>query len=372
MTAEPTSRSALTTPLWSPREWFDPALAASAVSAAGEVEASLRVAVDVAETLTQPGDTWAVLRGLATLGATDLTTARIVEPHVDALTILAEAGSPDLGALDHQGLDVGDAASWGVYAAGGPLATLRPTDDAHLSGTKPWCSLADHVSHALVTAGPQLYAVSLRGPWARTDGDWSPRGLTAVTSTTLHLADAPAVPVGAPGFYLSRPGFWVGAVRVAAVWFGGAAAVAGRLLAAAGQRPPDQVTLAAIGRCDRALYAALLSLRDAAAQCDAALPEGSTAAPSTAPSAAAPTSTTAQGPTPVPMHLVAARCRAVVADAVDTVLHTVGHTLGPGPLVEEEHARRVADLTLYVRQHHAERDLAAIGSLLVPDAGAAR
>ena len=33
------------------------------------------------------------------------------------------------------------------------------------------------------------------------------------------------------------------------------------------------------------------------------------------------------------------------------------------PLTSDEtHARRVADLGVYVRQHHAERDLAAIGA----------
>jgi len=35
---------------------------------------------------------------------------------------------------------------------------------------------------------------------------------------------------------------------------------------------------------------------------------------------------------------------------------------GPGPLAtDEDHARRVADLELYLRQWHAERDQAALG-----------
>src|SRR4249919_1622082 len=41
------------------------------------------------------------------------------------------------------------------------------------------------------------------------------------------------------------------------------------------------------------------------------------------------------------------------------------HTLGPAPLAfDETHARRVADLEIYVRQHHAERDLADLGNRL--------
>jgi hypothetical protein len=44
------------------------------------------------------------------------------------------------------------------------------------------------------------------------------------------------------------------------------------------------------------------------------------------------------------------------------VLERVGHALGPAPLARDErHARRVADLQLYLRQHHAERDEAALG-----------
>ncbi|HEY2199001.1 MAG TPA: acyl-CoA dehydrogenase, partial [Mycobacterium sp.] len=39
-----------------------------------------------------------------------------------------------------------------------------------------------------------------------------------------------------------------------------------------------------------------------------------------------------------------------------------------GPLcLDEQHARAVADLTVYVRQSHAERDLAALGSLAAAD-----
>ena len=63
--------------------------------------------------------------------------------------------------------------------------------------------------------------------------------------------------------------------------------------------------------------------------------------------------------------------RQVVADAVEETLTRVGHNLGPGPLTgEEAHARRVADLTVYVRQHHAERDLARLGAHVLDDGGA--
>jgi hypothetical protein len=62
--------------------------------------------------------------------------------------------------------------------------------------------------------------------------------------------------------------------------------------------------------------------------------------------------------------LIARRVRAVVEHAVDEAIVRTGRALGPAPLVlDARHAQRVADLTIYVRQSHAERDLAALGKL---------
>ena len=58
------------------------------------------------------------------------------------------------------------------------------------------------------------------------------------------------------------------------------------------------------------------------------------------------------------------RVRAIVADAAEQAIRHAAHALGPAPLAfDEDHARRVADLELYVRQHHAERDLARLGAM---------
>jgi hypothetical protein len=55
-----------------------------------------------------------------------------------------------------------------------------------------------------------------------------------------------------------------------------------------------------------------------------------------------------------------------VAAAAETVLGIVDHALGPAPLAfDPDHAQRVADLRLYLRQHHAERDAAALGRSLL-------
>ncbi len=329
---------------WCFAEWGDSVLADDAQVVAADVEGSLALARSREPVARSMGrDTWPVVSSLATLGSVDLTTARTVEPHWDAVAILEQAAVP-----------APEGATWGVYAASPAGTRLSAGRDEgglwRLSGAKPWCSLADRVSHALVTADPDdgpagLFAVDLREAGVSVDpGAWVPRGLREVTTSTVAFVAVPASPVGPPGWYFDRPGFAWGGIGVAAVWFGGAAAVAGALWAAAATRPPDQVALMHLGACDVALQATLLALRDAAAAIDAGRAGG------------------AKG------RLLASRVRAQAAACAEQVLTTVGHALGPAPLaMDAVHAARVADLTLYVRQHHAERDLAALGRLVAPD-----
>ncbi|GAA2102744.1 acyl-CoA dehydrogenase [Brevibacterium salitolerans] len=281
--------------------------------------------------------------GLAALGALDLTVARTLEPHLDALTILAQAR-----AAGHD-VHVPEDATWGVFAAEGPGTRLSASADAdgnwHLDGDKPWCSLADTVSHALITAwtsahGRRLFVVRLDDPGVTVGaGNWVARGLSAVRTVPLSLRHVPALPVGPEDWYLRRPGFALGGVGVAAVWWGGASALAGTLLRALGEREPDQIALHHLGACDAALHAAGAALAGAAHEADAS---GDCSWPA------------------------ALRVRSIVHDACETVLTAVAHTLGPGPLTQdEEHARRVADLQVYLRQHKPERDLAAVGEGLL-------
>lgn len=304
---------------------------------------ALTLAQDLGAALPSPGkgDTVTVWETLATLGALDLTVARVVEPHLDALAILEAApGAPVV---------VPPTATFGVYAAEGPGARLEAAgtgDGVTLTGRKPWCSLADRVSHALVTAWVDderrgLYLVDLGSPGVRADPDaapWVAHGLARVTSGGLVLDDVPAVPVGAPGWYLDRPGFAWGGMGVAAVWYGGAVGVARRVRHPLSSRTPDQVGLVHLGTLDASLHVARLALAHAAARVDSGRASGPSAA------------------------RLCLEVRQVVADTVETVLRTADHALGPAPLaLEEEHARRVSDLRMYVRQHHAERDTAALG-----------
>ncbi len=164
------------------------------------------------------------------------------------------------------------------------------------------------------------------------------RGLSNVTNGPIELADVPAAPVGPAQWYLDRPGFAWGGIGVAAVWLGGAIGVA-RLLHAKCAASIDPLRLMHLGAVDSALFAASAVLISSATLIDLNPSHGAA--------------------------LLAARVRGVVADAAELTLIRVGHALGPAPLaLDPQHSRRVADLQLYLRQHHAERDQAALGSLL--------
>lgn len=53
--------------------------------------------------------------------------------------------------------------------------------------------------------------------------------------------------------------------------------------------------------------------------------------------------------------LPARRVRTIVEHAVDEAITRTGRALGPGPLCQDgRHTRRVAGLSIYIRQSHAE------------------
>jgi alkylation response protein AidB-like acyl-CoA dehydrogenase len=280
---------------------------------------------------------WAVLSAVARV---NVTVARVFEAHTDALAILAEAGrQPAAGT------------SWGVFAAEAPGARLvaEPTGDGlvALSGTKPWCSLGGVLDAALVTAHVgerrQLFRVDLRAPGVRAEAaeGWVARGLRTVVSVPVHFENVPARPVGDPEWYLRRAGFAWGGIGVAACWHGAALGL-GDAVAAAARRKPGDISALHVGTVDTALYASRASLLGAAQDID----DGRVIDPA----------------------LLALRVRSVVADCAERVLRQAGHALGPAPLAFDPfYAAQAADLELYLRQHHAERDLAALGARLGQD-----
>ena len=317
-------------------DWTSDLLTA-ATTAGEDVAVALGLSARFGKLLPWPGGgatatRWAVL---AEVAARNLTVARVLEAHTDALAIRHEF-DPSVPADDR---------TWGVFAAEAPDARLDAVD-GRLNGTKPWCSLAGRLDAALVTAhvdgGRALFEVDLHDPGVKVEPDdaWVARGLRTVTSAPVHFSAVPATQVGDVGWYLRRDGFAWGGLGVAACWLGGAVGLA-RTLHARSRGRDGELAAAHAGAVDVALHAGESALVRAAHDVDAGRAHGAAGA------------------------LLALRVRSVVADSVERVLSRVAHALGPAPLAfDPEHAARVADLELYVRQHHAERDLASLGTEL--------
>lgn len=69
---------------------------------------------------------------------------------------------------------------------------------------------------------------------------------------------------------------------------------------------------------------------------------------------------------------MALNARLVVEQSAETVLRHAGRALGAAPLCRDARfARAMADLPVYLRQSHAERDLAALGQIVFDERSAA-
>lgn len=278
---------------------------------------------------------------LSRLAEDDIAAARIAESHVDAVAILHELGGkpPPSGQL------------WAVWTAESPDALVTATavngGAVILNGTKVWCSGAGFCTHALVTARLEdgssgLFAVTVTEPAVKPlPTTWWNVGMAGSDTRAVQFTNAHAVAVGDPDGYPNRPGFWHGAIGVAACWLGGARRVAEPLYRSAKSTSADAYALAHLGAVDAALAAGDAILAAAALQID---------------SDPFDRAGTAQ--------LLARRARTVIEHAADEAITRTGRALGPGPLCQDgRHAQRVADLTIYIRQSHAERDLAKLGRL---------
>lgn len=321
-------------------------------AAVGDVPALLAIAGELGQTAPMPGEgsTAKLWELLASVTAVDVAAGRVLEPHLDALAILAQAGS-----------ETTTAGAWGVFAAEGPGMKLEAKRTANgsyvLHGSKPWCSLAQHLDGAVITAhlpddgGRASFAVNLKDPGVSAETPiWTARGLQEIPSGTVHFANVPATPVGGEGWYFSRPGFAWGGMGVAACWLGGAVAVARdyatALSKASGNgREPDQIALATLGEIDRTISTVTGYLAQTAERIDAGELEDADS----------------EGQSPWSDAL---RVRGTVAAAVERIQTLVTQNLGPAPLAfDEAYAKRMADLSLYIRQHHAMRDDAQLGAL---------
>lgn len=277
------------------------------------------------------GDTLRRWQALATVAGSDLSLLKLYEGHTDALAILAE--------LDCQA----PPGIWAVWAAEPPNASVqlvtREDGFVRITGSKPWCSGAAVVEHALVTAKDeqqrsQLVAVTLDQAGVNVGSSgWNAVGMAATSSVTVEFDNALARCVGGPQEYLDRPGFWHGGAGIAACWYGAASRLATYLRHG---HTDDPHAMAHLGAVDAALAGAAGALRECAGWID-------------------------ENPA-VSSELAARRVRAQVEGAVEAVQWHVGRALGATPFCRDRRfARLAADLPVFLRQSHGERDLAHLG-----------
>jgi hypothetical protein len=158
---------------------------------------------------------------LSQIARRDLAAGRLAEAHTDAIAILAEAGvAPRDGAL------------YGVWTCDDPDSPVRAEqieEGWRLRGVKRSCCGARLVNAALITAGVEdgvmLFDVRMDEHVQPQPSDWQTSALAEAGIGDVSL-DAVVMGVhsaiGAPNWYLRRPGFWNGAVGPAACWAGGA------------------------------------------------------------------------------------------------------------------------------------------------------
>lgn len=283
-------------------------------------------------------------QSLATVAARDLSLVKLFEGHTDALAILQELKA------DLSSFDTPMGRLWGTWCAEPPDARLEMVSGSDeskvaLHGTKAWCSGAQAVTHAIVSCRdedgqPRLAAVALNQPGVTvTDEGWHAVGMASTKSVDVRFDGAIAMPVGGPGDYVGRPGFWQGGAGIAACWYGGAEGIAEMTRQRCGPEP-DPHRLAHLGAIDVALAGAAAVLRETAGWIDAQPTESA--------------------------QLQATRARLVCERAATEVVFHAGRALGAAPLCRDARfAQAMADLPVFIRQSHAERDLAALGGLLL-------
>jgi alkylation response protein AidB-like acyl-CoA dehydrogenase len=270
------------------------------------------------------------------VGRQDLSLARLAEAHLDAHAIFTEAGRTASAGL-----------LYGVWASDGPSSLLTLYPDANgglrLNGVKRYCSGALLLDAALVTAhrGEEVYLVDVRlnASSLTTDvSDWASPAFQETATATVMFNDVVVREqdiLGGANWYLTRPGFWHGALGPAACWAGGAAGLvdAARLL---NRRDPH--SRAQLGALEAADWALRALLRQAGEEIDADPEDGANQA-----------------------RRRALMARHVIERTCTDVLDRFGRATGPQLLAFDRRvAQRHAELTLYIRQCHAERDLASI------------
>jgi alkylation response protein AidB-like acyl-CoA dehydrogenase len=269
---------------------------------------------------------------LAQIARDNLELGRLVEAHVDALAILHEAGrEPKPRAL------------YAVWASEGK-AGLKVSAGA-VSGHKEFCTGAGLVDCALVTIMEperRLLEIDLRVSADRVGFDaseWATDAFADTATATTLFRDYPISDgdfVGPPGWYLERPGFWHGACGPASCWAGGAQGLIDYARKHARETNPH--AMAHLGALEANGWQMRALLHAAGQEIDTDFGNVQAAI------------------------VRALSLRHLIEQSCSDTMFRFGRAFGPRPLAFDAGiARRCRELSLYIRQAHAESDLEELG-----------
>jgi hypothetical protein len=274
------------------------------------------------------------------IGREDLSLARLAEAHYDAVAILAEAGREALSNTVYR--------VWASEKPSEELLLSELEDEFRIIGKKMFCSGAGIIDHALVTVGgpdPLLFDVDLKAnplSLQYDNSEWHTAAFEKTGTSTVSFHDVRVFRhslLGAPSWYLNRPGFWHGACGPAACWAGGAAGLVDYGLK---QSRSDAHTLAHLGAMYASLWAVRSFLNVAGDEIDATANDIEAG------------------------HVRALKVRHLVEQSCSEVLRRLPRAYRPRPsAMDAEISRRFQELELYLRQSHAERDLEALAQTVL-------
>ena len=171
-----------------------------------------RVRALLADGLGDGGDPVSLAARLVSIAEADLSVARIVEGHVNAVRLIGLlGGTPDAGAVH---------GVWGADALP-PVAA----EGNRLTGAKRYASGLGIVERALLTVGSgedcRLALVDVRDPARHRPEAWDMVGMQPTLSGEIDLDGLVPVWIGGPGDYFREPHFLGGVWRIAALQLGG-------------------------------------------------------------------------------------------------------------------------------------------------------
>jgi hypothetical protein len=286
-----------------------------------------------------------LLDALQQVARVDVCLARLVEGHADALRIIEQAGaSPQQGVYG----------VWASRSAGTGLSVSRvdmggdEADEARwrLHGELRFASGIGLIDRALASAVLDenhhlLFDIDATDVDAD-ESSWNSAAMDASRSFTVAVdtIGSTSSQVGDVDFYLSRPGFVVGGLAVAAVWAGGTRHLVDTVAAGLARFPASPHQLRRLGLMEHSAWNAELAVSSTARRLARLKPD--------------------QAAEEI------ARARTAVVLACDKVVAEAPLIVGPGGLSRNARlARGLADLGIYVRQHHLDNELTRLGTTAI-------